>query len=110
MRHLPARFTKIALIGLLAYSALPMGYVLAQEISNQPRIIENAELAACINHLGQNTVYDGFARVPLRSSSKSLVRLLPTSMPRLLAIQSPLLVSICWPRISCGAALPEFRS
>jgi hypothetical protein len=61
--HLPVRFTKAGLIGLLAYAALPASYAPAQEIS-QPRIIEDPKLAACINHLGQNMV-DDIAEAPL---------------------------------------------
>jgi hypothetical protein len=64
MPHLPARFTKAGLIGLVAYAALPASYSLAQEI-NQPRIIEDPKLAACINHLGQNMVRDDIAEAPL---------------------------------------------
>jgi hypothetical protein len=63
MRHLPVRFTNIALIGLFAYTALPTSYAVAQEI-NQPRIIGDAKLAACINRLGQNMVHDGIAKAP----------------------------------------------
>ncbi len=61
--HLPVRFTKIALVGLLAYAALPASYAPAQEI-NRPRIIGDAKLAACMNRLGQNMVHDGIAKVP----------------------------------------------
>jgi hypothetical protein len=63
MRHLPVRFKKITLIGILAYAALPASYALAQEI-NQPRIIGDTKLAACMNHLGQKMVHDGIAKVP----------------------------------------------
>ena len=52
-------FTKIALLGLLTYSALA-----AQEINNQPRVIADAKLAGCINHIGQNMVQNGVAQVP----------------------------------------------
>jgi hypothetical protein len=50
-------------IGLLAYAALPASSALAQEI-NQPRVIGDVKLAACINRLGQNMVRDGIAKVP----------------------------------------------
>jgi hypothetical protein len=70
MRHLPVRFTKIALIGLLAYAALPASYALAQEI-NQPRIIGDAKLAACINRLGQDMVRDGISKVPFAIKIKA---------------------------------------
>jgi hypothetical protein len=63
MWHLPVRLTKIALIGLLTYAALLASYAQTQEI-NQPRIIGDAKLAACINRLGQNMVRDGIAKVP----------------------------------------------
>ncbi len=63
MRHLPVRFTKIVLIGLLAYAALLASYAPAQEI-NQPSIIGDAKLVACVNRLGQNIVRDGIAKVP----------------------------------------------
>jgi hypothetical protein len=64
MPHLPVRFTKAGLIGLLAYSAFPASYAPAQEI-NQPRIIGDPRLASCINHLGQNMVRDAIATAPL---------------------------------------------
>ena len=94
MPHLPVRFTKAGLIGLLAYAALPASYAPAQEISH-PRIIEDPKLAACINHLGQNMV-DDIVKPLLCSKSKSLMWLLPTRKPRSLAIQTWLLVSTCW--------------
>jgi hypothetical protein len=53
-------FTRIALIGLLTYSVLP-----AQDIDNQPRVIADAKLAACVSHIGQNMVQNGAAEVPL---------------------------------------------
>jgi hypothetical protein len=61
MRHFPVRFTKIALIG--AYTTLLASYAPAQEI-NQPSIIADAKLAACVSRLGQNMVRDGIAKVP----------------------------------------------
>ena len=63
MRHLPVGFTKIALIGLWAYATLLASYAPAQEI-NQPGIIMDAKLAACVNRLGQDMVRDGIAKVP----------------------------------------------
>ena len=63
MRHLPVRCTKIGLIGLLAYATLLVSYAPAQEV-NQPSIIVDARLAACVNRLGQNMVRDGIAKVP----------------------------------------------
>ncbi len=53
-------FTKIGVIGLLTYAGLA-----AQEVNNQPRIIADAKLAACINHLGQNMVQNGATTLPM---------------------------------------------
>jgi hypothetical protein len=64
MPHLPVRFTKAGVIGLLAYAALPASNAPAQEI-NQPRMIGDPKLAACINHLGQNMVRDAIVKAPL---------------------------------------------
>jgi hypothetical protein len=61
MRRLPV--VPIALIGFWAYAVLPGSCALAQEI-NQPRIIGDAKLAACVNRLGQNIMHDGVAKVP----------------------------------------------
>ena len=63
MRHFPVRFTKVALIGLWTYATLLASYAPAQEI-NQPGIIGDAKLAACVNRLGQNMVRAGIAKVP----------------------------------------------
>ena len=61
--RLPVLFAKVALIGLLTYGALPVSRMLAEE-TNQPGVIGDARLAACINQLAQNIVRDGVARVP----------------------------------------------
>jgi hypothetical protein len=63
MRHLPVRFTKIALTGLLAYVTFLTSYAPAQEV-NQPSIIGDTKLAACVNRLGQNMVRESIAKVP----------------------------------------------
>ena len=63
MRHLSVRFTTIALIGLLTCATLLTSYAAAQE-NNQPSIIGDAKLAACVNLLGPNMVRDGAAKVP----------------------------------------------
>jgi hypothetical protein len=62
MRHV--RFTKIALIGLLTYAAFPASNAVAQDIAGQPRIIADARVAACVNHLGQTLAQNGSAQVP----------------------------------------------
>jgi hypothetical protein len=48
---------------LLAYAAFAVSSALAQEI-NQPRMIGDPKLAACIDRLGQKIVHDGIAKVP----------------------------------------------
>ena len=63
MRHFPVPFTKVAPIGVCAYATLLASHAPAQEI-NQPSIIGDAKLAACVNRLGQNMARDGIAKVP----------------------------------------------
>jgi hypothetical protein len=63
MRHFLILSSKIVLIGLWAYAALPVNHVLAQGI-NEPRVIGDARLASCVNRLGQMMSKDGAAKVP----------------------------------------------
>ncbi len=63
MRQVSVLFIKSTLVGLLAYAGLLVNSVLAQGI-NQPRVIENAKLAECLNRIGQSMMHDGVAQVP----------------------------------------------
>jgi hypothetical protein len=65
MRHLSPRFTKLVLVGLLTWAAVPANNAVAQEVRNQPRVIGDAKLAACIDLLGQEMVQRGSAQVPV---------------------------------------------